>query len=432
MARLCISIPAHEELTVVFDQINNIRAFLPADTVIVFHFAQGFSSPEWITPMLPEGVYVNPVSLPTAWGNVIDQHNANFRFIAQREQFDYFVIHASNDLYIRKGVERYVETAEAGFQRNQLHPYIERCTPEGPPTVPEPRVIACSHQDLQDMVRHLGLDGVTHTQIEGIFFQRELMAKVVDVIDRFWHPGPTALIAPEHFYYPTAASAFTGDIAMQVVYSFAHYEDVRTPISPVFVRRLRKGTYSEDPGQEWADKVGGTPADHRFMVQYDFESVYAVKRVERRYDDQTRRYIRALAREEAEPVRLPRPDGYRGFNALAFADEVVEKPWILETYAREFTARDDIALAVWLPSEQVDALTGPIEQSIEDAGLMDDSAAQVVAMVLPDTDDTRILLGGTCDVACTDRPLTGVLEDLLPVPSKATDRLTVLRQYPRH
>lgn len=425
MARLCISIPVHEELAVVFDQLHNIRAFLPSDTLVVLHLAQGFRSPEALQPMLPEGVYANTTSLKTAWGNVIDQHNANFRFINEREDFDYFLIHASNDLYIRRGVERYVERYDAGFQRTPLHPYIEACETEGAPAPVDPRIVVCQDAGIVAMAAELGVP-IVHTQIEGIFVHREIMAKVVDAVDNHWHPGPDALIAPEHVYYPTAGSHYASNIGLTVVYSHAQTEATHQRITPPFVRRLRRGEHAEDPGEEWANRIGGEPADHQAIRQYDFENIYAVKRVERRYDDPVRRYVRALAQDVAEPLQLPKPEGFRGCNVLSFVEEVLEKPWVLEQFSDSFRSYDDIALIVWVPEEREAALLPLLDARVEEAGLTADGAADVIALMLPSSIDTEILLGGTCDFVSTDRHLTGPLEEVLPVPTRATTRLRAL------
>ena len=53
---------------------------------------------------------VNPRSQPTKWGDILHLHNNdNVRFASdQLEPFDYVLLHASNDLYLRTGAERYV------------------------------------------------------------------------------------------------------------------------------------------------------------------------------------------------------------------------------------------------------------------------------------------------------------------------------------
>lgn len=425
MTRFCVSIPAHEQLPIVIDQIENLRAFLPDDTMIVFHFASGFSDPTRVQAMLGDGVYVNPVSLQTEWGNIMNQHHLNYLFAKTRGQFDYFVMHASNDLYIRPGAGDYMATADAGIQRTPLHPFIEKCDVNGVEQKSNPRDVVCNYAPLWKMVSDLGIDNVVHSQPEGMFFREELFGEMIEIIEKYWQPGPDSLIGPEHVFYPTVAAKLTNSFALPTVYSDAlrHYR--RHPITPELIHALRSGTYIENHAEDLANEFGGDAATYQGIEQYDFQNIYGIKRAPREYDHPIRLVLRTLARQVAPRLRLRLPEELPAFSVLSHIDELLTTPSMLRDFAAQFSATDDAGLVVFIPEHSADRIPA-LEAAVEDAGLNATNGAEIIGLLLQDDEETAVAFSRSVDVHFTDADPTGLMADTLHVRPSSAYRLGLL------
>lgn len=115
---ILISLLAHENLDVILDQIGNFRKFAP-DSGVVIHLSRQFTEavPDALGVLSKlERLWVNPCPFYTGTGMVLKCHISNFLH-AQREQvnFSHFSLHASNDLFVRPGVEEYIRRKNYGF-----------------------------------------------------------------------------------------------------------------------------------------------------------------------------------------------------------------------------------------------------------------------------------------------------------------------------
>lgn len=119
---ILISIPVHEKVEVVMDQIANIRKFAP-DSQIVIHPAKQFVKSSNILDAVKdlEAVWVNSNPLYTGFGMVLKCHISNFQFAKKvKIPFTHFCLHSSNDLFVRSGVESYIRKYDFGFFHDDL------------------------------------------------------------------------------------------------------------------------------------------------------------------------------------------------------------------------------------------------------------------------------------------------------------------------
>ena len=94
---IIFSIPIHEKLEVVLDQVYNFKCFNPK-SAIVFHISKGFNYQDsHITKSRFEeeikqigDVYINPESVRTGFADIIQAHISNFKYISSILDFDYF------------------------------------------------------------------------------------------------------------------------------------------------------------------------------------------------------------------------------------------------------------------------------------------------------------------------------------------------------
>jgi len=266
--KVCVSIPVHECADVANDQIRNIRAAYGGDAIVVLHRSMHYRPPEKVYGARDynlydkEGVFVNPASLPTEYHHgLVHVHNANFRYAASVAEFDVFVLHASNDLYVRKGAASHVASVRNACMLREVRLPSWWGWSEA----------ALSDPELREIMRYMGLDTVYSTQPEGIFFEKDVFREMVSIIDRRFEYGRGPRLPREELYYSTLAPKLADSLSeTPLVWSEV---TVGGTIDRDVVRRIR----NQKP----------TPSE-----TYDLRQIYAVKRVERDYDDPLRRWIR--------------------------------------------------------------------------------------------------------------------------------------------
>ena len=217
-----VSIPVHEKAEIIVDQINNIKKFFP-EAYIVLHVSEGFyeaESDETFRNM--EGVWINPEHLKTSWGNIVMTHISNFIYADKILEFDYFVMHSSNDMYIRRGVADYIQKYDAGIH---IHPIICKKTKWWPTE------FAWDDPWLRHIMKLAGQETIYASQLEGSFYTRPLMRYVCEVIMQSVNDGfentKEGEYTREEFFYPTVAMTrlSTERITTPFVYSEVHQFD---------------------------------------------------------------------------------------------------------------------------------------------------------------------------------------------------------------
>jgi len=271
----CVSIPVHEEPKVILDQVLNIFKFLGDKTLVVLHLSKGFDFKGILNKdfsfLALDNVAINPFKLPTARGNLVHIHNSNFKFAKTNFDFDFFLLHASNDMYVKHGGGGYIISVKNGINQQPTSKELNW------------KQSKMAHEDieLKNIMKHLGCDDIFGTQPEGLFFQKEVFNEMVDVIDKFFMFGRNEHYCREEIYYSTIIKKFTNDIATPLLYS----ELCRKKIDFKLINSINQGNYKEE---EIDDNGIG-----KYKL-YDFDNIYAVKRINRKYNDGLRKQIRSL------------------------------------------------------------------------------------------------------------------------------------------
>lgn len=269
--KLCVSIPVHETQDVVNDLIDNIKAVYGKDVLIVLHRSQQFQFPDRIYSNRDYNMYnkdqvlVNPVSLPTRYHHGLAHvHNANFRFASQQADFDTFILHASNDMYVRKGAGDYIRSAKnACMQLEVKYGNVWGWSPA-----------ALEDAELREMMNYMGLSTVYSTQPEGIFFEKEIFREMVSIIDKFFEYGRGHRLPREEIFYPTLVSKLTDRISH----------------TPLVLSEITTGCPIDE---EEVIRVHRQHDLDRYPM-YNGTHLFAVKRVERNFDHPLRAFIRNL------------------------------------------------------------------------------------------------------------------------------------------
>lgn len=179
--KVVVSIPVHEEPLVVADHLKNIKKFVP-DSFVVLHASADSPSPfknilnDMSKNEFDGFMYVNDISYhthaPNEAGSVYGLstvHSSNFQFANKViSDFDVFALETSNDMFVRKGVERLWNNFKCGCgaRKNDLSAYRN---------VREKEVI-----DILNIVIPLKTIEI-HAQ-EGTFYPKEVFSEISNII----------------------------------------------------------------------------------------------------------------------------------------------------------------------------------------------------------------------------------------------------------
>ena len=173
---LLFSLPVHEKPQVVVNQIDNFRKYNPGCEIIL-HISMGMPEGDfkelsnWSNEI--DFVHINPLRLRTGWadGTLFKAHMENLRRALFLEiPFSHVCFHASNDLFVKTGLESWIQGFEAGFDpinKGKNNPVYQQ--------------IAHFKKDWgsRKLARKHGLKEVLGSQIEGTFYSRELVRNMV-------------------------------------------------------------------------------------------------------------------------------------------------------------------------------------------------------------------------------------------------------------
>lgn len=290
---LAISILVHESPDVVLDQLKNVKKFIENCEVILHINRNSLSSfklsMHWNE--IKSLSLVNPNSLIVGRHDLIQAHNENFYF-AKRQlgNFSHFCLHASNDMFIKNGVEKYVANNECGFHNLEVHPNMGWSVESRMRHDPQFKL----------MCEHACVETIMGSQLEGSFYSKDLFDGMLKVIEKFFNRSEISsymtksssdmnntLYAREELYYPTLAYKFCKKSAYPYLYSEVNASFRNgNAISIEAVKSIVENTIEE--------KDCFDVTRYKGKQLYDKSNLYAVKRVPRNYDDSLRSYIRNL------------------------------------------------------------------------------------------------------------------------------------------
>lgn len=196
--RLVVSIPVHEKPDVIRNQILNFQKYIK-DMCIVLHVSKGFFDQYRIEDIGSlKDVYINPTHLDTKWADIIHTHLSNFHYISEILDFDYFVLHASNDMYIRAGFTKYVQKYDAGFNIRKVIKKYSHWWPGD---------MALEDKQLLAMMDDCGQTMIIASQVESSFYKKEIMQRIVEIIERHYdQETKSGVYSREEIYFSTIAS----------------------------------------------------------------------------------------------------------------------------------------------------------------------------------------------------------------------------------
>lgn len=264
MLNIVFSIPIHEKLEVVLDQICNIQFFNP-NCGIVFHLSKGFdyknslvSKSDFLEQIKKtSNVFVNPESVRTGFADIIQAHLSNFYYASKVCDFKYFAVCASNELFVRSGLYQYVCQYDCGYDidilSNESKWYFGKVFQD---------------TDLMKYMKLNGYEKIVLTHIEGVFFKKEIMLEIVNTICGFYNYKKMTVVYPrEEIYFSTVAYNLCNAVKIGEIFTYSAYHQQR--LLDVTRREISKVINSEG-------------------------HLFSVKRVARNLNDYTRTYLRSI------------------------------------------------------------------------------------------------------------------------------------------
>lgn len=299
MYNLMFSIPIHEKLECVIDQILNIRSLNP-NSAIVLHISENFNyhnsliSREKFERITEElgGVIINPISVRTGSYDIIQAHVENFNYVKDKVDFKFYCMCASNELFIKKGLYEHIKDYDCGFDLHNDTDLNDTW---------QAGIQAHKDNELNEILHEIHGRKIMGSQIEGSFYCKSLFSQISDLITRHydWRKMRVAY-AREEVYFSTIA------------YSLMKKENIRV---------LDRGMFTWVP---WKRKytMNARLREISYLINRDTQ-YFSVKRVERNINDCDRAYIRQLFGYYVDEVKYLDIKGYK--LSLLYVLEIIKE-----------------------------------------------------------------------------------------------------------
>lgn len=321
--KIVVSIPVHEKPDVINNQIENFQKYID-DVYIVLHVSKGFFKQYSLKDIRQyDRVYINPTHLDTEWADIIHTHLSNFHYISSVLDFDYFVLHASNDMYIKHGFAQYIQRFDAGFNIRKVVKKYSHWWPGD---------MAFKDEQLHDMMNACGQTMIIASQVESSFYRKEIMGKIVEIIEQFYDVSKkSGTYSREEVYFSTIASSLVSwdRIGFPTTFSEVHRFDrflwsvrnitralyYKGKISKLIPNRLYNGLEARYNQLLFKTRFYRTTPkiinrllqnDQKYIEKHSYlndgsgqfrlyhQEFFSVKRIERNINDPVRQYISQL------------------------------------------------------------------------------------------------------------------------------------------
>ncbi len=260
MYQIMFSLLVHEEPDVILDQIINLNHFNNNCALVLhlnpkFKFEQYDYTLEEFTEKINKfgNVFINNQRLEVGKDDIIQAHISNFQFV-KKVDFTYFYFIASNELFIKEGLYKFISQFEYGCEdllKEKWH-YFD---------------LMQKDPDLKKIIKESGNADYSYSQIEGSFYKKELFLTIEDIIARNYdYKKQVGKYPRDEVYFSTIANGLYKEQY--------HYSSCCCKI-------------------RWQGKILFTSLGSiKKILKNDSLHYFSVKRVDRRINDYLRSFVR--------------------------------------------------------------------------------------------------------------------------------------------
>lgn len=276
--KIGISLPVHERLDIILNQIVNIKSFID-NPVICLHVSSSSSIDYEQLKLISQltGAVLNNTRLQTKHGcGLMGVHCSNFR-ILKNYGIDYMLLMSSNELLIKRGLENYISNFDLGVQIAQRY------------TCPDWHIFKKdigSIPNVRKFIQELEMEDYCGGQAEGQFFKRDLFEVLAERYERIFgldlQEFDTEEVIPSTFFSSKKylSLKYSQPITLQ------NYT-IDIVIEKKLIERIKAGK-----GVILGNRLSGTLFSPH-LGSGSISSIHSVKRVERNWNE-TRQFITSL------------------------------------------------------------------------------------------------------------------------------------------
>jgi len=287
---ILFSLPVHEEIDVIEDQIKNIFRFTE-DAYIAIHISKSFEcSPQFLKKLTEmKRVLVNPEQLTTSWGTgcLVAVHISNFNYASNLVKVSHIAMLSSNVLFVAHGVCRYINKNIAGGWKTVVQEKPSRVISNW-----RYKEKVLNDPALKEVMEKHKLTTIYLSIIEGSFYSSEIFKELIDILGDSIY-DERAIYPKEEVYFATAVAKHVKSLAKP----FTWAEHVTGfPLSKKIVESIRhRDIYSVYSASRNPIKRLLAMLKIYFITKQPGQ-FYSVKPVDRKLNDPIRSYIREQCR----------------------------------------------------------------------------------------------------------------------------------------
>jgi len=262
-SKLLFSLPVHEKQDIINNQIENILNFNP-NAKIMIHINKSFKNFN-INNSKYHNVYVNSKSFNYQHSKGLLWIHINNYLEAERLNIDYkyFIIVSSNEMFIRHGLNTYINNNKNGLQIVQYssninwHNFKKKLD---------------KNNSMIDMLSYLKLNTFYGGQTEGQFYQKNIFKNISDIYIKYFGETEINSFETEEIVCQTIFKSF--DINYSLPFTLQNYSN-KLVYDEKFINDIIENKI-KIPNNFISDTL--LPSPH---IDQSCESIYSIKRVDR-------------------------------------------------------------------------------------------------------------------------------------------------------
>jgi len=264
---LLFSIPVHEKQDIINNQIENILNYNP-NSNLIFHINKSFKNFNALLSSY-KNVYINSNSFNYKYARgLLWIHINNFlEAIRLNISFKYFIIISSNEMFIKYGLNKYINEYKNGLQIvkynsslkwHNFQKNIEKTT------------------EMQYLLKNINLDTFYGGQTEGQFYEKSVFQRISDIYIKYYGSKELNNFETEEIVAQTIFKSFNLNYGLP--FTLQNYSN-NLIFNDFFIEQLREDNVLI-PNNSINDTLLESP-----HINQNCKSIFSIKRVDRTFNN---------------------------------------------------------------------------------------------------------------------------------------------------